>query len=70
MPDQKQVPGYIECHDVASLRRYFEEGGDPNETLPDGMPLFTLMVEMYLRSPRFKDCVQAFIDHGAEVWPR
>lgn len=64
MPDLNAVPGYIECHDAESLRRYFEEGGDPNGHFSDGMPIFTLMVEMYLRSPRFKDCVQAFIDHG------
>jgi len=64
MPDQKEVPGYIECHDVANLRRYFKQGGSPNETLPDGMPLFTMMIEMYTRTPRFKDCIQAFIDYG------
>ena len=64
MPDLNEVPGYIECHDVEGLRRYFDEGGDPNGHFSDGMPIFTMMVEMYLRSPRFKDCVQVFIDHG------
>jgi len=29
-----------------------------------GVPLFTTMVEMYMRSPRFKQCVSVFIDHG------
>lgn len=64
MPDQDQIPGFIECHSVEEIRGYFEGGGDPNELLRDGMPLFTMMVEMYTRTPRFKYCVQAFIDFG------
>jgi hypothetical protein len=28
------------------------------------------MIEMYTRTPRFKDCVQAFIDHGLKSEPR
>ncbi len=70
MPDQKALPGYFECHEAESIRRYFEEGGDPNEHFDDGMPIFTLMVEMYLRSPKFKDCIQAFIDHGLKFEPK
>lgn len=70
MPDQNALPGYFECHEAENIRRYFEEGGDPNEHFPDGMPIFTLMVEMYLRSPRFKDCIQAFIDHGLKFEPK
>ena len=70
MPDQSTLPGYFECHEVENIRRYFEEGGDPNERFSDGMPIFTLMVEMYLRSPRFKGCVQAFIDHGLKFKPK
>ncbi len=53
----------IEVHSVEGIKRYFDEGGDPNE-INNGMPLLTMMVEMYMRSPRFKDCVQAFIDYG------
>lgn len=63
MPDYTQMLYNIEVHDVKGIGRYFEEGGHPNE-VNNGIPLFTVMVEMYTRSPRFKGCVQAFIDHG------
>jgi hypothetical protein len=63
MPDYKQMLYDIEVHSAGGIRRYFEEGGDPNE-IHNGIPLFTMMVEMYTRTPRFKECVQAFIDHG------
>jgi len=53
----------IEVHAVEGINKYFENGGNPNE-VHDGIPLFTTMVEMYLRSPRFKDCVKIFIEHG------
>ncbi len=66
---QQQLPGCMEVHDARELRGYFENGGDPNERFSDGMPIFTLMVEMYTRTPRFKDCVQAFIDHGLQFEP-
>jgi hypothetical protein len=69
MSNKSEVPNYIEVHDVDCLERYFEQGGDPNELIPDGMPLFTLMVEMYTRTPRFKDCVEVFIDHGLKFEP-
>ena len=63
MPDYRQLVYDIEVHSVEGVRRYFEEGGDPNE-VHDGMPLFTTMVEMYMRSPRFSQCVSVFIGHG------
>ena len=50
---------------MEGIRRYFDQGGNPNE-VHDGISLFTTMVEMYFRSPRFKDCVQVFIDRGLE----
>jgi len=63
MPNYNQMLYDIEVHSVPGIRNYFAQGGDPNE-VHDGVPLFTTMVEMYFRSPRFKDCVQAFIDAG------
>lgn len=63
MPDYTQMLYDIEVHSVEGIRRYFDQGGNPNE-VHDGLPLFTTMVEMYFRSPRFKDCVQVFIDRG------
>lgn len=65
MPNYNQLLYDIEVHSVEGIRRYFEEGGNPNE-VHDGMPLVTTMVEMYTRTPRFKDCVKTFIDYGLE----
>lgn len=63
MPDYTQLLYNIEVHSVAGIRRYFDEGGSPNE-IHNGKPVFTSMVEMYSRGPRFKDCIQVFIDAG------
>lgn len=65
MPDYTQMLYDIEVHSVEGIRRYFDQGGNPNE-VHKGTALFTTMVEMYFRSPRFKDCVQVFIDRGLE----
>lgn len=65
MPDYTQMLYDIEVHSIEGVRRYFDQGGNPNE-VHDSVPLFTTLVEMYLRSPRFKDCVQLFIDRGLE----
>jgi hypothetical protein len=66
MPDYNQLLYAIEVHSVEGIRMYFEQGGNPNE-IHDGVPLFTTMVEMYTRTPRFADCVKAFIDAGLEL---
>lgn len=63
MADYSQLMYDIEVHAVEGLRKYFDNGGSPNE-IHNGVPLFTTMVEMYLRSPQFKECVRAFIDYG------
>jgi hypothetical protein len=65
MPDYGQMLYDIEVHSVGGIRRYFEEGGDPNE-IHEGVPLFTTMVEMYLRSPRFRECISVFMEFGLE----
>jgi len=66
MRDNTQILYDIEVHSADGIARYFEQGGNPNELLADGTPLFKTMVEMYTRTPRFKDCVKAFIDAGLE----
>jgi ankyrin repeat protein len=65
MPNYNQMLYDIEVHSVEGIRRYFEDGGDPNEA-HDGVSLFTTMVEMYTRTPRFKDCISVFIDYGVQ----
>jgi hypothetical protein len=65
MPDYKQVLYSIETHSIGGILKYFEEGGNPNE-IHDGVPLFTVLIEMYTRTPRFKECVKAFVHSGLE----
>jgi len=62
--DFNQILYAIEVHSVEGIKHYFENGGSPNDVLPDGTPLFTIMVEMYTRTPRFKLCVKTFIEYG------
>ncbi|XHR96537.1 ankyrin repeat domain-containing protein [Mucilaginibacter sp. UC70_90] len=65
MPNYNDILYAAETHAVDEIKAYFNKGGSPNE-VHDGMPVFTMMVEMYARGPRFKECVQAFIDAGLE----
>jgi hypothetical protein len=63
MPDYNQMLYSIEVHSAEGIQNYFLQGGDPNEE-HDGVPLFTTLVEMYTRTPRFKDCVKVFVEAG------
>lgn len=56
----------IEVHSIEGIRQYFEDGGNPNE-MHNGIPLFTTLVEMYTRTPRFKDCVNEFLKPGLSL---
>jgi hypothetical protein len=63
MSNYTQLLYDIELHDAAGIHRYFEESGSPND-IHHEVPVFTSMVEMYTRSPRFRDCILAFINAG------
>ncbi|WP_448697982.1 ankyrin repeat domain-containing protein [Mucilaginibacter sp. AW1-3] len=63
MPSYQELSTAIEMHSVDGIKRYFEQGGSPND-IGSSMPAFTLMVEMYTRTPKFHDCVKAFIEYG------
>jgi ankyrin repeat protein len=63
MPEYEKMLYFIEIHSVEGIRKYFEEGGDPNE-VHDDVPLFSTMIEMYTRTPRFKECVKLFVHAG------
>jgi hypothetical protein len=63
MPDYKKMVYAIELHSLEGIQEYFNEGGNPNE-IHSGVPLFTTFVEMYTRSPLFKEGVQIFADAG------
>ncbi|HEY8930241.1 MAG TPA: ankyrin repeat domain-containing protein [Mucilaginibacter sp.] len=66
MINQTKLLYDIEVHSVEGIKKYFDDGGSPNDILSDGKPAFTMMVEMYSRGPRFKDCIRAFLDAGLE----
>lgn len=55
----------IELHSVNGIRKCFEEGIDPNGYY-NNEPLINELTSEYTRTPRFKDCVKAFVDHGLQ----
>ncbi|HEY6503546.1 MAG TPA: ankyrin repeat domain-containing protein [Chitinophagaceae bacterium] len=52
----------IELHDVEGIEDCFRHGVGPND-LYNNEPLLYELTSEYTRSPRFKDCVKAFVDH-------
>ena len=59
----KKLIGDIEIHSVEGIKECFENGISPNDIF-NGRPLIYELTSEYLRSPRFKDCVKAFLDYG------
>ena len=65
MTDLDDIIGQIEIHSVEGIRKNFEAGIDPN-CLFRGEPLIYELTSEYGRGPRFKKCVQAFVDYGLQ----
>jgi hypothetical protein len=59
----EKLVGDIECHSVSGIKDCFSNGINPND-LYNGKPLIAELISEYTRSPRFKDCVSAFIAAG------
>lgn len=55
----------IELHSVEGINTCFEKGISPNDHYK-GEPLIYRLISEYTRSPRFKNCIKAFADHGLE----
>ena len=55
----------FETHSIAKIQEALAAGVDANEPIEGQTPLMGL-VEMYLRSPRFSDCVRCLIEAGAQ----
>lgn len=55
----------FETHSPEEIAGCFQKGVDPNQ-LFEGKPLVFALINMYLRSPRFKLCVKTFVDHGLD----
>lgn len=53
----------IELHSVDGIKECFKNGVDPNAQY-EGQPLIYELTSEYTRSPKFKECVKAFVDHG------
>lgn len=61
----QKIIGYFEIHSVEGIRECFENGIDPNQ-IHKGKPLIYELINMYLRSPEFKECIKAFVDFGLD----
>ncbi len=55
--------GDIEGHSVEGIKECFENGISPNDHFRNE-PLIYELTSEYLRGPRFKECVKAFVDYG------
>ncbi|MEO7989909.1 MAG: ankyrin repeat domain-containing protein [Chryseolinea sp.] len=55
----------IELHSVDGIRKCFSQGISPNDLFRNE-PLIYELTSEYTRTPRFKDCVQAFVDNGLQ----
>jgi hypothetical protein len=53
----------IELHSVDGIRECFLNGVNPNDTF-NNEPLINELTSEYTRTPRFKDCVKTFVEHG------
>jgi hypothetical protein len=58
-----KIIGEIEKHSVDGIKECFSNGVSPNDYFRDE-PLIYELTSEYLRSSRFKNCVQAFVDYG------
>lgn len=56
----------IELHSVEGIKECFSKGVDPN-AIHNGQPLLYELTSEYTRTPRFKECVKAFVDHGLQL---
>jgi len=59
----QKIIGDFEIHSADGIKECFENGVDPNQ-IYKGKPLIYEMINMYLRSPKFKSCIKTFVDFG------
>lgn len=62
----QKISGDFETHSAEGIRTCFKNGMDPN-LVHNGKPLIYELINMYLRSERFKNCIQAFVDFGLNM---
>ena len=61
----EKIIGEIEEHSVEGIKECFANGVSPNDYF-NNEPLIYELTSEYARTPRFKDCVRAFVEHGLE----
>jgi ankyrin repeat protein len=65
MNDLNDLIIQIELHSVKGISNCFSQGVNPNDHFRNE-PLIYELISEYTRTPRFKDCVKAFVDYGLE----
>lgn len=55
----------LELHSKEGIKKCFAQGVNPNDDFK-GEPLIYELISEYTRSPRFRDCVKVFVDHGLD----
>ena len=61
----EKIVGEIEEHSVEGIKNCFANGVSPNEFFKNE-PLIYELTSEYARTPRFKDCVKAFVEYGLD----
>ncbi len=64
MPTGADLLGEFEEHSPTGIRALMTAGVSPTEPIHGKRPIDAL-IEMYLRSPRFAECLQIMLDAGA-----
>jgi len=65
MGNLNEIVIQIELHSVEGISKCFSQGVNPNDYFRKE-PLIYELISEYTRSPRFKNCVKAFVDFGLE----
>jgi hypothetical protein len=63
---QADLLGAFEEHSPDGIRKVLAAGANPTEPIKGKRPIDSL-IEMYLRSPRFPECLQVMLNAGATV---
>lgn len=66
MPAEAELLEAFEVHSPDQIRDLLAEGVSPTALIKGKRPI-DILVEMYLRSPRFAECLRVLLDAGATV---
>ncbi|HKE23799.1 MAG TPA: hypothetical protein VKB88_15645 [Bryobacteraceae bacterium] len=66
MSVEADLLGVFETHSPDGIRKVLAAGASPTEPIQGMRPVDSL-IAMYLRSPRFTECLQVMLDAGATV---